>query len=339
MSNSFWIVELSVRPELTLGTGERFSREEFLAWAWQQWGDSGLQGIHEGTMLCDEAAEAGFETESWLVDSGEAPRGRDWVGSQSEEHPQLYFESEEAARDAAHLLAQVSGCAVVRIFEQPHQDWDAEWKKSFRGVTVPPDWQILPPWELESEDAKNAPPGSVLVLNPGAGFGTGTHETTQLCLQAFAEFLNAGGKGSTVLDFGSGSGILAIGAALRGARVVHAVEIDPLAIDNARENARLNSVETKIRYETELSGLREVEPREGYDVVFANILRPVLLEFAEALCRRVREGGAMILSGLIETDVASVSERYSVLLGGVQPQVFARAEWRAIVFSRASRAR
>jgi len=279
-------------------------------------------------MLCDEAAEAGLETESWLVDSGEAPSNRDWVGAQSQENPQLYFPSEGDARQAQERLEGISGCTVARIFEQPNQDWDAEWKRSFRGVDVPPDWRIVPPWEAQDRE----PGRHLLVVNPGAGFGTGTHETTQLCLQAFSESLAGGLDPESVLDFGSGSGILAIGAALRGARQVHAVEIDRLAIDNALENARLNAVKDCIRYETELSALAGMEPAEGYSVVFANILKPVLLEFSQQLCSRVRSGGVMILSGLIEADVEPVRAAYSALLPGRPSRVLARNEWRAIVF-------
>jgi ribosomal protein L11 methyltransferase len=326
--SSFWIAELALKAEVRLPSGERLGREDFFAWLWQELQECSLQGVHEGTMLCDEAAEAGLETESWLVDSGEAPSNRDWVGAQSQENPQLYFPTEADARQALERLEGISGCTVVRLFEQENQDWDAEWKRNFRGVEVPPDWKIVPPWE-----ANDSVPGrKVLVVNPGAGFGTGTHETTQLCLQALSESLIKRTQPESVLDFGSGSGILAIGAALRGARLVHAVEIDPLAIDNARENARLNRVEDRVRYEADLSELKSDEPAAGYSVIFANILKPVLLEFSRALCSRVRAGGVMILSGLIEADVEPVKIAYSTLLPGRKSRVLARNEWRAIVF-------
>jgi ribosomal protein L11 methyltransferase len=326
--SSFWIVELALKAEVRLASGERLGREDFFAWLWRALEECRLQGIHEGTMLCDEAAEAGLETESWLVDSGEAPSNRDWVGAQSQENPQLYFSTEEDARQAVEAIEGIFGCSVVRIFEQPHQDWDAEWKRNFRGVDVAPDWRIVPPWE-----AKDAAAGrQLLVVNPGAGFGTGTHETTQLCLQALSECLAGGLRLESVLDFGSGSGILAIGAALRGARQVHAVEIDRLAIDNALENAGLNGVEGRIRYETDLAALASDEPSQAYSVVFANILKPVLLEFAKPLCERVAVGGVMILSGLIDADVEPVRAAYSALLPDMKSRVLARNEWRSIVF-------
>ncbi len=341
---SFWIVELALGGEaggeLRLD-GHHLNREEFFEWVWTAL--EGVQGVHEGTMLCEEAAEAGLETESWLVDSGEAPRNRDWIGARSEERPQIYFQTEQQALQAADRLSGVSGevhgCRVLRTFEQPEQDWDAEWKKSFRGVDVPPDWEIVPPWEAESDRSQiNSPaPRHRLVLNPGAGFGTGTHETTQLCLQALSEWIERGGECASVLDFGSGSGILAIGAAIRGASEVLAVEIDPLAIDNARENARLNRVEARVRFGLALKDVEGASVDQAhataYDVVFANILKPVLLEFASTLCARVDPRGVLILSGLIEADVEPVLTAYAGLLPGRRHRVLSRNEWRAIVFS------
>jgi ribosomal protein L11 methyltransferase len=135
--------------------------------------------------------------------------------------------------------------------------------------------------------------------------------------------------GEKVLDFGSGSGILAIGAALLGAEV-EAVEIDPLAIDNATENARLNDVESRLHYSRMMA--TEVRP---YRMVIANILRPVLLEFSEKLVARMAPSDStLILSGLIETDVKEVKNRFSALLDGLEPQVREMNEWRALIWKK-----
>ncbi|MBU6376795.1 MAG: 50S ribosomal protein L11 methyltransferase [Bdellovibrionales bacterium] len=327
---SSWITELALQSELTLQTGQRVRRDEFFSWIWQQFSSLGLQGVHEGTMLSDEAAQSGLETESWVVDSAEAPHHRDWIGNQGQGTPQLYFSTQDQAHHAAEVLAQVRGCEVVRILEQPELDWDAEWKRNFKGVDFPPNWSVLPPWELNESSRSSG--RQVLVLNPGAGFGTGTHETTQLCLQLLSEAIQEGVNLSSVLDFGSGSGILAIGAALLGAHPVHAVEIDTLAISNATQNAQLNHLEGLIRFETELGALRDDAPSEGYSVVFANILRPVLLEYASELCGRVSSGGVLILSGLVEQDVDVVIRDYQPRLNSAKHRVIARNEWRAIIF-------
>src|SRR5664279_3870288 len=111
-------------------------------------------------------------------------------------------------------------------------------------MNVSPHWRVLPPW-VEPDVRGHVDGVPIIRINPGAGFGLGTHETTQLCLLALGHFLRSGFRPATVLDFGSGSGILAIGAALSGAKV-EAVEINERAIENARENATLNHVEQLI---------------------------------------------------------------------------------------------
>lgn len=319
-----------VRPEgagTSADQARALDREEFSAWLWRRFQGSGLLGIHEGTLLAEEAMEQGLEMESWTVDSGEAPRERDWISGQEWVRSELYFGSREAATWAATELRARTDAEVGGVEEQEARDWDAQWKASFLGsrdgVRVPPFWRILPPWV--DADPRLSEAERIVRISPGAGFGTGTHETTQLCLRAIAEWGKLG-PGKRVLDFGSGSGILSIGAALLGARV-DGVEIDSLAIDNATENSALNGTEGAIAF------CRELEAEAGpYDLVIANILRPVLLEFAEKLTGLLRAGRPLILSGLIDRDVAEVRSRYSALLGGREPRVLELAEWRALVW-------
>ena len=342
MSEPSWILKLSLRPEVVFPTGERARRDEFFAWVWQEFVDSGLTGVHEGTVLSDEAHAAGLETESWVLDSAQAPHFRDWIGGQGVESPELYFVDEASALSAAQELSRIQGCQVIEVRKQEPQDWDAEWKKNFKGIDVPGFGRIVPPWETTGIASGS---DSHLILNPGAGFGTGTHETTQLCLQAMSEWRSGGGSLERVLDFGSGSGILAIGAALKGAGEVHAVEIDPLAVENARENAKLNGVQKRVIYALDFEGLTDAGASgvgtgaadEPYDVVFANILRPVLIQFSQALCSRVKRGdgngpgGCLILSGLVQEDLPQVISVYSQILG-VGPTEMAKNEWRALKF-------
>jgi ribosomal protein L11 methyltransferase len=303
---------------------KRPDREEFFSWLWQEFGQAGLLGIHEGTLLSEDAARSGLETESWTIDAGEAPRDRDWIAAQAEAEVALYFADREAAVQALMRIRNEADDvdASAEPFEQKAQDWDAEWKASFRGIDVSPFWKIRPPWVDEQPDGKTV----ILRLNPGAGFGTGTHETTQLCLEALA-----GVRGRKVLDFGSGSGILSIAAKLLGADKVDGVEIDPLANDNARENAALNGVTPEFMLQ-----MPAFSEREPYDVVLANILKPVLLEFVDQLVARLSSTGTMILSGLTEPDVQPVLERYRAAFSakfGKMPneRVSALNEWRSIV--------
>jgi ribosomal protein L11 methyltransferase len=190
------------------------------------------------------------------------------------------------------------------------------------GVVIAPRWRIAStPGADEGDEVR-------LVIDPGPGFGDGTHETTQLCLQAIAT-LAPRSRPWRMLDFGSGSGILAIGAAKLGA-VVDAVEIDALASAHGELNARANCVDDRIRH------ARTIEGTHGpFDFVVANILRAVLLGFADALVSRLTPGATLVLSGLVSTDVPQVIVRYGSLLGDERPEVYERGDWRAIVWRRA----
>jgi ribosomal protein L11 methyltransferase len=321
-------------------SGAVSNRDEFFQWIWGEFGSDGLLGVHEGTLLSEHAFIQGLETESWTVDSAEAPRERDWVGQSMDCRAELYFSTQSQAENASAVLRGVPQIQVFGLEVQQPQDWDAQWKASFQGVAVPPCWQILPPWISQgvSPDpfqaayaATNRP--VLLRMNPGAGFGTGTHETTQLCLEAIGRF--SGLKLGQVLDFGSGSGILSIALALLGAQV-DAVEIDPLAMSNAQENAKLNPVEGAITW---MAALPESSvgpgssPPKQYSVIVANILRPVLVEYAEQLMARLQPGGQFILSGLIESDVPVVLEKYARFSRAGSVTVQAKGEWRAIILS------
>ena len=323
-------------PRLVQIEGHSFDRETFYLWLWNHFEEAGLLGVHEGTLLSEEAHEQGFETDSFTIDAAEAPRERDWIGSQELEEVELFFDTPanaEAAGQGLRLISELQGSSF-EVVEVQDQDWDAEWKASFQGVRVPPFWSILPPW-VEATAETVRPGEQLLRLNPGAGFGTGTHETTQLCLEFIGilaseqPVLDSGQprrlKGWSVLDFGSGSGILSIGAALMGAKV-DACEIDPLANDNAHQNAHLNDLgDEQLKIGENLG-----EFAGPYQLVIANILKPVLLGFAVELMRRRMPKGSVILSGLMEADVAPVIEAYRPLLGGREPEVKALGEWRAV---------
>jgi ribosomal protein L11 methyltransferase len=196
---------------------------------------------------------------------------------------------------------------------------------SFRGVDIPPYWRVLPP--AQAPETLGPLDGMTLLrIRSGKGFGIGTHETTQLCLLALGHLLRTCRCAKTMLDFGAGSGILAIAAALAGVQV-QAVEIDEFAIENARENAHLNDVTDRIDLRTHLS-----EPARVYDLVFANILNRVLLDFAEPLSQRQSPEGTMVLSGLTATDVPGIVARYRPLLPTMRPEIYERGSWRAVVF-------
>ncbi|MFO0727592.1 MAG: 50S ribosomal protein L11 methyltransferase [Myxococcota bacterium] len=190
-------------------------------------------------------------------------------------------------------------------------------------VDLSPYWRVLPSSPPEPE----RPGAPILRIAPGQGFGDGSHETTQLCLMAIGYLARTGSRPQRLLDFGAGTGILSIAGALLGARV-EAVEIDPRALTEAAENAQLNGVQAAIETRTTLS-----EPPSSFDLVVANILLPVLLDFAEALAARLSPAGHLVLSGLVATDVPALRARYGPLLPGHAPEIYARGQWRAVVYA------
>lgn len=208
-------------------------------------------------------------------------------------------------------------------------------------LKIRPYWKIVLPGPNDpiSQVKQVKKPGESrevsLIVSPGEGWGSGSHETTQLCLQAIA-LMAPHQKGSSknkpwrMLDFGSGSGILALGAANLGA-TVEAIEIDEAGLHNGVENAALNGFADRIRFSRTLAGTTG-----HFELVVANILRPVLLEFAEELTQRLDPKGTLILSGLVATDLPEVSVRYASFLNHRQPVSYQRGDWRALIWGSAS---
>lgn len=329
---------LEGRVKLRASEGVTHSREVFLARFNDFCGDltheggSSFFGVTEGVLLAEEAHARGYETESWVLDEGMAPHERDWLSQEARLEVTAYFKDRASAEEASRWLgAEYVLTSEPRLVEEQDQDWNATWKAAFTGIDVNENLRVLPPWSAEWESAlQSGNTQGIIAINPGAGFGTGTHETTQLCLGVLSGLGDLTGK--RVLDFGSGSGILGIAAALQGARV-DCVEIDPLANDNARENATLNRVSDRIRFsETIPEELRNGE----VDILIANILRPILLRFAPELKSCLKPRSELVLSGLIESDLDPVVTCYQE--GGSEFQLnrYEKNEWRALWLRRGS---
>ncbi len=285
-------------------------------------------GVTEGMLLAEEAHERGYETESWVLDAGEAPHERDWLAQEKILHLTAYFKTEKSAQAARSFLSrEYSLEKEAKVVVQEEQDWNATWKASFTGIEVDENLRVLPPWHEEVLAGKYDR-NKVIVINPGAGFGTGTHETTQLCLRILRSLGDL--KNKTVLDFGSGSGILGIAAALQGA-TVYCVEIDAMANDNARDNAKLNGVEEKISFLTTIP--KEIRKSLGgnpVDVLIANILRPILIQFSVEIMDCLKPDSELVLSGLIESDLDQVIATYQKGGAPFAVERQERNEWRAL---------
>ncbi|HEX8979108.1 MAG TPA: 50S ribosomal protein L11 methyltransferase [Parasulfuritortus sp.] len=201
--------------------------------------------------------------------------------------------------DVPALLAGLGLSAGVehQVETVPEQDWVRLTQSQFDPIPISGRLWIVPSWH-ETPD----PDAITIVLDPGLAFGTGSHPTTRLCLQWLEANLR---PGETVLDYGCGSGILAIAAAKLGAGHVVGVDIDPQAVEAARDNAERNGVQADFRLSGDL-------PERTYDVVVANILTNPLKALMPLLAARARPGGRIILSGILDSQAEEVMAIYSV---------------------------
>jgi ribosomal protein L11 methyltransferase len=181
-------------------------------------------------------------------------------------------------------------------------DWVARVRQGFRAFTAGP-FRIVPAWEPLPSDGPST--GHVIVVEPGLAFGTGSHESTRLCLAALAERAAAGPLGD-VLDVGAGSGILSAAAARLGASRVVAVELDAEALPVARRHAELNEAPVHL---VQGDGARALRPA-SFDLVLANISAPLLVARAAELAGAARGHGLLVVSGFLSEDVPALREAY-----------------------------
>ena len=219
--------------------------------------------------------------------------------------------TEEEGRATAWFPRRVDALSVEGVWERiPHADWHADWQARLEPIDVGP-FRIAPPWKARPGD---------LIIEPAQAFGTGHHETTTGCLAALAaQDLDA----ATVLDVGTGTGVLAIAAARRGAAHVLAVDNDPLAVDAAADNARLNAVAITVE-----AGTADAID-DTFDVVVANIDTATLCAAAGALVARLAPGGTLIASGV---SVDRAGEAAAAFRGaGLDVDVRTGREWAVLV--------
>lgn len=209
----------------------------------------------------------------------------------------LFAQQAQADEAAALLQAQdfFEGCQLLGVRRLEDQDWVRLTQSQFAPVEITPDFWIVPTWHEVPEQARQT-----IRLDPGLAFGTGTHPTTHMCLRWIATHDLSGQR---VLDYGCGSGILAIGAAKYGAQSVDAVDIDEAAVTSTRLNAEANQVQLS-------AGLPELA-RGEYQTVLANILATPLKVLAPLLCAHVASGGALVLAGILERQAQELQQAYA----------------------------
>ncbi len=242
----------------------------------------------------------------------------------------VYFDSKKWSPEKFHLLLRELQIIIpdfdesrMEIGGQQEEDWLEGWKKNLKpfhitkNLVVQPDWENYQPKQDEIE----------ITIAPKMAFGTGHHESTQLSLILMEEFLKPGVK---FLDVGTGSGILSIYAAKKGAAFIVGIDNDSISIENAKENAALNGVQTKIIFKIEdAHRLNDT----GFDLVVANMDRNILMEIAKDLQNALQENGTLILSGILVRDrelLIEEMERFHLKLIAEKT----KNEWIGLVFKK-----
>ena len=263
----------------------------------------------EGTGIEETVAAPGFAgLRSYFPDDGKA--GKSLAGLR---------------RYLAFLEKACPGEGTFRLETAPleEQDWGENWKQYFKPVRLGA-FVVKPPWER----VRRKPGEKVIEIHPGMAFGTGTHASTRLCLRALERVIRR--KGLSVLDVGTGSGILAIAASLLGASRVIGVDNDPVAIENALENAALNGLGETLALRTATPG----RVKGTFDVVVANIDIRTLRKVKRVLVRRVATPGHLILSGILDRDAEEVRRAYLETGAFASAKLDHEDEWVSITFKK-----
>lgn len=227
-------------------------------------------------------------------------------------------------KDALKLLSEQAdaglGSLNMSVQNVKDEDWAENWKKYYKPMRVGKNLVIRPVWEEYQEEGSDL----VITMDPGMAFGTGTHETTRLCM----EMIESHFKGGEALDIGTGSGILAIALSLLGAEKVTAVDIDPVAVKAAGENIARNKLENKV---TAVQGDLTRDIKGPFDFICANILADVIISLVSPVKNLLKKGAPFLASGIIrdrKQDVlnAFLSAGYQLLDEKEQ------GEWVALLF-------
>ncbi|MBC8206599.1 MAG: 50S ribosomal protein L11 methyltransferase [Kiritimatiellales bacterium] len=245
---------------------------------------------------------------------------------------EVYFDNTIEAEIAARALSdfplrQGSGQAISGTFvrEYAAEEWAESWKKHFKPMDIGDNLRVCPPWLAGESDRME------LVINPGLSFGTGNHFTTRFCLEQLDRFVPESGA-KTMLDIGTGSGILAIAAIRLGAESALGVDFDELCVEQSILNAEVNGVaeQTEFRQHDITDGWSD----EKYDIVCANIYASLLIDNAATLLRVTKN--YLLLTGIREVELDGVADTF-VQLGGREIVRDCDGEWSGLVIAAGNR--
>jgi ribosomal protein L11 methyltransferase len=274
--------------------------------------------------ILGERAYSGGDVPESLIDEVQAA-----TKSAEEIIYKYYFYSNdhaENAQDFEFFLKSNFKDLPVLSFQKEVEDWNAEWRKFYAPIIVSERLEIIPEWLKDTRQESKA---EKVFIYPGMGFGTGTHETTFLCLRLFDQIQDEYSATSTCLDFGCGSGILAIAAMKTRQLKTVFCDIDKSALDNCVQNLVLN-FEGQSLEGTKLV-IRDRLAPDSYDLIFANILEHVLVLEKNLLINSLKPGAHLIVSGLLNHQVEGIVENYKELS---QVSVISKNDWSAILFKK-----
>lgn len=213
---------------------------------------------------------------------------------------------------------------VLTMCEVNEEDWATAWKQYYHPVKISERFTIVPTWEQYTPVNTDE---LIIELDPGMAFGTGTHPTTVMCLQALEKVVK---PGDTVVDVGTGSGVLSIGAAMLGAKSVHALDLDEVAVRSAIENVEINKMQNIVEV---FHGNLLDTVKEPADIVVANILAEIIMTFTDDAFTIVKPGGLFVTSGIIGAKKDEVKEALE-RSGFTIEEVLMMEDWVAIIARR-----
>ncbi|WP_462412267.1 50S ribosomal protein L11 methyltransferase [Neobacillus sp. Marseille-QA0830] len=234
-------------------------------------------------------------------------------------------ETVEAIKESINNLILYNidiGLNQVTISEVHEEEWATAWKKYYHPVKISKRFTIVPTWEIYEPVSSDE---LIIELDPGMAFGTGTHPTTVMCIQALERTVQ---QGDRVIDVGTGSGVLSIAAAMLGAEDVRAFDLDEVAVTQARLNIKLNKVHDRVTIGQNnlLDGVQE----KSADLIVANILAEVIVRFTEDAARVIKPGGHFIASGIIQQKKEQVKQALSEV-GFELVETIAMEDWVALI--------
>ncbi len=313
-SKKYYIVTLDQNESLDIQKIINVSQEEFKSDGYEEFS---LNEEQVDEILGEDAFCGGDLTEELM----------ERLETKASKKLKFYFSSSESKPHAqAFREYLIKSHYSAELSEHEEEDWNESWKQHYEPILLD-SFVVLPVWDKDSEIGGDR---EKIIINPGMGFGTGTHETTRQCMLSLLELKGGNENLLNCLDFGSGSGILGISYQKTFLGPVDFVDIDERAIENNKNNSELNfpNKDDQSNYFVR----KDFTLKNEYDLVFANILEPVLLEEYETISESVKQGRYLIISGILNEQKNTIMNKYEPAFKLVSEK--SEGEWMALTFKK-----